>query len=121
MAENNVFVDEMKKKIFFSCFTNHEAVFVNDLDELTKEQLNDKSKVYFDGMTLLDNIEDVEDDVSQVYSITKDHQQVNLQNYYEENGAFNGDSEQFLKAIKNLMDKADYESTVQENQSSKSE
>ena len=62
-------------------------------------------------MTLIDNAEDVEDDISQVFSITKDREQVNLQDYYSENGAFDEDSEdQFLGAVKNLMDKEDYDS-----------
>lgn len=111
MAENKEVFEEMKKKIFFSCFSGNQAIFVNSVEELTEEQRNDKTKAFFDGMTLIDNAEDVEDDISQVFSITKDREQVNLQDYYSENGAFDEDSEdQFLEAVKNLMDKEDYDS-----------
>ena len=109
MAENKEVIEEMKKKIFFSCFSGNQAIFVNSVEELTEEQRNDKTKAFFDGMTLIDK--DVEDDISQVFSITKDREQVNLQDYYSENGAFDEDSEdQFLGAVKNLMDKEDYDS-----------
>lgn len=33
---------------------------------------------------------------------------MNLQDYYEENGAFDEDSGQFLRAIKNLMNREDF-------------
>ena len=111
MAENKEVIEEMKKKIFFSCFSGNQAIFVNSVEELTEEQRNDKTKAFFDGMTSIDNAEDVEDDISQVFSITKDREQVNLQGYYSENGAFDEDSEdQFLGAVKNLIDKEDYDS-----------
>ena len=111
MAENKEVFEEMKKKIFFSCFSGNQAIFVNSVEELTEEQRNDKTKAFFDGMTLIDNAEEVEDDISQVFSITKDREQVNLQDYYSENGAFDEDLEdQFLEAVKNLMDKEDYDS-----------
>ena len=91
MAENKEVFEEMKKKIFFSCFSGNQAIFVNSVEELTEEQRNDKTKAFFDGMTLIDNAEEVEDDISQVFSITKDREQVNLQDYYSENGAFDED------------------------------
>lgn len=59
-------------------------------------------------MTLIDCEQDVEDDISQVYSITEDKERVNLQDYYEKNGAFDEDSGQFLRAIKNLMNREDF-------------
>jgi len=85
------------------------SILVDDLEELTKEQLNDKSAAYFDGVVLIDNSKDLADDISNVYSITKDHKRVNLQDFYEENGAYEVESRnQFLEAIKNLMDREDY-------------
>ena len=108
MPKNNEIMNEMKKKIFFSCLSVNEAVFVDSIEELSEEQLADKSKAYFDGMTLIDCEQDVEDDISQVYSITEDKEHVNLQNYYEKNGAFDEDSGQFLRAIKNLMNREDF-------------
>ena len=51
----NEVIEEMKKKVFFSRFSNAEVVFVDSIEELTEEQLSDKTKAYFDGMSLLDN------------------------------------------------------------------
>lgn len=59
-------------------------------------------------MTLIDCEQDVKNDISQVYSITEDKEHVNLQDYYEENDAFDEDSGQFLRTIKKLMNREDF-------------
>ena len=95
----------MKKKVFISRFSNAEVVFVDSIEELTPEQLNDKTKAYFDGMSLLDNKADIQDNISSVVSITNHGRYVNLQDYYSRHGAYEENSNKFLEAIKQLKDK----------------
>lgn len=102
---NNQIIEEMKKKVFISRFSDAEVIFVDSIEELTEEQLNDKTKAYFDGMSLLDNKADVEDDISSVVSITNRGRYINLQDYYSKHGAYEGNSDKFLEAIKKLKDK----------------
>lgn len=101
----NEIIEEMKKKVFFSRFSNAEVVFVDSIEELTEEQLADKTKAYFDGNFLLDNKADVQDDISSVVSITNRGRYVNLQDYYSKHGAYEENSDKFLEAIKKLKDK----------------
>lgn len=101
----NEIIEEMKKKVFFSHFSNAEVVFVDSIEELTEEQLADKTKAYFDGNFLLDNKADVQDDISSVVSITNRGRYVNLQDYYSKHGAYEENSDKFLEAIKKLKDK----------------
>lgn len=101
----NEVIEEMKKKVFFSRFSNAEVVFVDSIEELTEEQLADKTKAYFDGNFLLDNKADVQDDISSVVSITNRGRYVNLQDYYSKHGAYEENSDKFLEAIKKLKDK----------------
>ena len=101
----NEIIEEMKKKVFFSRFSDAEVIFVNSIEELTEEQLADKTKAYFDGMSLLDNKADVQDDISSVVSITNHGRYVNLQDYYSRHGAYEENSDKFLEAIKKLKDK----------------
>ena len=101
----NEIIEEMKKRVFFSRFSNAEVVFVDSIEELTEEQLADKTKAYFDGNFLLDNKADVQDDISSVVSITNRGRYVNLQDYYSKHGAYEENSDKFLEAIKKLKDK----------------
>ena len=101
----NEIIEEMKKKVFISRFSDAEVVFVDSIEELTEEQLANKTKAYFDGNFLLDNKADVQDDISSVVSITNRGRYVNLQDYYSRHGAYEENSDKFLEAIKKLKDK----------------
>lgn len=92
-SETSIF-DVIKDKVFFSCFSNEMAIVV---DEIPEER--EGGKVYFDGMTLIDDVEDVEDDIQQVYSYTEYGKKVNLEDYYQENGVFNEDRSRLIEAI----------------------
>lgn len=105
-TEDNKFLKELSKKKFFSRFSNAEVIFVDKIPE----DRGDMTKAYFDGMFLLDNVADVEDDIQQVNSITKDGDYVNLEDFYADEGAFDKNGgERFYKAICNLMDKEEYD------------
>ena len=43
----NEVIEEMKKKVFFSRFSNAEVVFVDSIEELTPEQLMRKILINF--------------------------------------------------------------------------
>lgn len=101
----NEIIEEMKKKVFISRFSDAEVIFVDSIEELTEEQLADKTKAYFDGMSLLDTKAEVQDDISSVVSITNRGRYVNLQDYYSRHGAYEENSNKFLEAIKKLKDK----------------
>ena len=102
---NNEIMEEMKKKVFYSRFSGTECIFVDSIDNLSEQQLNDKTACYFDGMNLIDNVKGFQDDISQVYSITNRGRYVNLQDYYSRHGAYEEKSDKFLEAIKKLKDK----------------
>ena len=96
--------ETIKDRVFFSNFNGEMAEVVNELPE----QIAD-GKVLFDGMTLYDGIEGVEDDIQQMHSYTKDGYVVNLEDYFTENGAFEDDGEdRFLAALGNLMTREEY-------------
>ena len=102
---NNEIIEEMKKKVFYSRFSGTECIFVDSIDNLSEQQLNDKTACYFDGMNLIDNVKGFQDDISQVYSITNRGRYVNLQDYYSRHGAYEKKSDKFLEAIKKLKNK----------------
>lgn len=95
----------IKDKVFFSRFNDEMAVVVENIPDECED-----GKVYFNGMTLVDGIENCEDDIQQVYSITKQGKKVNLEDYYSENGAYAKTGEKrFIEALDNLMTRELYE------------
>lgn len=100
--------DIIKDKVFFSRFNDEMAIVVEKFPDVCED-----GKVYFNGMTLVDGIEDCEDDIQQVYSITREGKKVNLEDYYSANGAYSKTREkQFMKALGNLMTRELYEAYI---------
>lgn len=97
--------DIIKDKVFFSRFNDEMAIVVEKFPDVCED-----GKVYFNGMTLVDGIEDCEDDIQQVYSITREGKKVNLEDYYSANGAYSETGEErFMEALDNLMTREEYE------------
>lgn len=94
---NSVF-NAIKDKVFFSCHSN---VMVEVVEELPEK--GEAGKAYFDGMSLLDCVEDIEDDIQQVSSITEEGVKVNLEDYYQKHGVFDEDNTRFISALNKLM------------------
>lgn len=86
----------IRDKIFFSRISGHRAEVVEQLPETIFP-----GKVLFDGIMLYDGIEGIEDDIQQVVSVTKESVGRNMEDYYQENGAFN-DDEEIRKAVAEL-------------------
>lgn len=99
----------IKDKVFFSRISGRRAEVVEQLPEAIVP-----GKVLFDGIMLYDGIEGIEDDIQQVVSVTKESVGRNMEDYYEEYGAFDEDEEsfsRFLEALGNLMSPEEYANT----------
>ena len=89
----------IKDKVFISNISGQMVDVVEKLpDHIVDEE------VLFDGFTLYDGIEGVDDGVRHLTSFTKDRVMVNVEDYYEENGVFeDNENERFIAALENLM------------------
>ena len=89
----------IKDKVFISNISGQMVDVVEKLpDHIVDEE------VLFDGFTLFDGIEGVEDGVQHITSFTKDRVMVNVDDYYWENGVFeDNEIERFIAALENLM------------------
>ena len=89
----------IKDKVFISNISGQMVDVVEKLpDHIVDEE------VLFDGFTLYDGIEGVEDSVQHITSFTKDRVMVNVDDYYWENGVFEDDKiERFIAALEDLM------------------
>ena len=99
----------IKDKVFFSRISGQRAEVVEQLPEEIVP-----GKVLFDGIMLYDGIEGIEDDIQQVVSVTKESVGRNMEDYYQEYGAFDDDEEIFscfIEALGNLMTPAEYVKT----------
>jgi len=99
----------IKDKVFFSRISGQRAEVVEQLPEEIVP-----GKVLFDGITLYDGIEGIEDDIQQVVSVTKESVGRNMEDYYQEYGAFDDDEEIFscfIEALGNLMTPEEYTKT----------
>lgn len=99
----------IKDKVFFSRISGQRAEVVEQLPEAIVP-----GKVLFDGITLYDGIEGIEDDIQQVVSVTKESVGRNMEDYYQEYGAFDDDEEIFscfIEALGNLMTPEEYTKT----------
>lgn len=99
----------MGKEIDFTALMNSKKIYASDsdmlvtfVDEITDELLQIKDCVFCDGMTVLDNIGDYEDDIQSLYCIMKDGQEYCMQEFYTDFGAYE-DREVFLNNIINLI------------------
>lgn len=95
----------IKDKAFISNF--HLSALAEVVEKLPPEIV--PGKVLFDGVTMFDGLEGVEDDIQQMHAYTKEGVVVNLEDYYTENGAFDSDCrDHFIEALGNLMTVEEY-------------
>lgn len=96
--------DVLQDKAIFSRISGKMVEVVKQLPENIVE-----GKVLFDGITLYDGIEGIEDDIQQMFAVTKDLVRVNLEDYYEENHAYEEDGlPYFMEALGKLMTREEY-------------
>lgn len=99
-SERDKFIELLNKKRVFSRFSDFPVTFVDDIDELEEEK-----GVFSDGLNLLDNIEEAEDDIQQMYFVLKDGSFYNCQDFYSDFGAYE-EGDKFIKNIeKYVMDR----------------
>lgn len=99
----------IKDKIFFSRISGQRVEVVEQLPETIVP-----GKVLLDGIMLYDGIEGIEDDIQQVVSVTKESVGRNMEDYYQEYGAFDDDEDIFtcfIGALGNLMTSEEYAKT----------
>lgn len=103
----------MKDKYFFTNLSDSEVVYVEECasDAYDSRDPSHTAKVaYFDGMSIVDNVGGWQDDIQQVFAITKEGFIVCLEDYYSQYGAYDKDKKQlFRDAIANLMTHDEYE------------
>lgn len=92
----------MNQKEIYSRLSGKRVVFVS---HLTNEHYAVKDGVFCDGINLIDNIEDVEDDISQMYCNFKDGGGCNMQDFYSMYGAYRKGNA-FIENIKKLIQDA---------------
>lgn len=91
----------LNKKKIFSCFSNLPIEFV---DSIKDESALDHSKVYSDGMFLIDFVENAEDDISRMYCELRTGRVCNMEDFYSRYDAFDKDGgDRFIKSIKYLI------------------
>ena len=88
----------MNSKQVYSRFSSELVTFVESLNDIAP----DDNGVYSDGINLLDGVENVEDDIQQMYFILKDGSAVCCEDFYADHGAYDNDSN-FIEDIKNLV------------------
>ena len=97
--ERKDFIKLMDSKRIYSRFSGHIIKFV---DEITEDMWKDDKGVYSDGMTLCDGIENVEDDIQQMYCIMKDGSCYNMEDFYSDFGAYE-DGDEFYNNVNELI------------------
>ena len=101
--KENIF-DILQDKAIFSRISGKMVEVVKQLPENIVE-----GKVLFDGIMLYDGIEGIEDDIQQMFAITKDCVLVNLEDYYAENHAYEANGlPSFIEALGKLMTRDEY-------------
>lgn len=92
----------MNQKEIYSRLSGKRVVFVRCL---TNEHYAVKDGVFCDGINFIDNIKDVEDDISQMFCNFKEGGGCNMQDFYSMYGAYEKGNA-FIKNIKKLIQDA---------------
>lgn len=98
-SQNEEIYKLMNSKDIRSRISEKEVMFVKCLVD---EHYLIKDGVFCDGVNLIDNVEDVEDDISQMYCNFKDGGGCNMEDFYSMYGAYERGSA-FIDNIKNLI------------------
>lgn len=88
----------MNRKQVYSRPSDTLITFVDDIDEIDMEG----NGVYSDGVTLIDCIDNCEDDIFQMYFVLKNVGVTNCEDFYAEHGAYDKNSD-FLEKIEELV------------------
>ena len=105
-------VEKLNTRAIFSRFSGELVYFLDDLDN--EEELNIARakgyRAFSDGLNLIDEKANVEDDISQMYIVLKNWDYDNLADFYSENGFFGSESsvQDKLKVLNKIQTKKVY-------------
>ena len=105
-------IEKLNTRAIFSRFSGELVYFCDDLDD--EQELNMARakgyKAFSDGLNLLDEKGNAEDDISQMYVVLINWDYDNLADFYSENGFFGSESsvEDKLKALNKIQTKKVY-------------
>ena len=105
-------IEKLNTRAIFSRCSGSLVYFCDDLDD--EQELNmarDKGyRAFSDGLNLLDEKANVEDDIQCMYALLKNGDYYNLEDFYSENGFFGGESskEEMLKSLNKIQTKKVY-------------
>ena len=105
-------IEKLNTRAIFSRFSGELVYFCDDLDD--EQELNMARakgyRAFSDGLNLLDEKANVEDDIQQMYIVLKNWDYDNLEDFYSENGFFGSDSsvEDKVKSLNKIQTKKVY-------------
>lgn len=100
--EKKEFIELLNTKRIYSSFSDEPVIFLEDISSDEAKAKLEADKVYSDGMFIIDNVEDVEDDIQRMYCRLKDGSTAVLEDFYSQHGAYS-DTTEFIDAIRDLM------------------
>ena len=105
-------IEKLNTRAIFSRFSGSLVYFMDSLTNVEEyEKARAKGyKAFSDGLNLIDEKANVEDDIQQMYVLLKNWDYENLMDFYSENGFFGADStvEDKLKALNKIQTKKVY-------------
>lgn len=100
MYEFTDFIKLMNTKKIYSRYSNELVTFT---ERITSKMYKIKFGVFSDGLNMIDNIDECENDISGMYCVMKDGFNYNMEDFYAEFGAFE-DSDTFYTIIETLIE-----------------
>ena len=98
----NKFLDKLNSKILKSRFTDSMVYFVDNIDQIDPSELQNMGYfVISDGLNMIDFKDDTEDDISNIYGITKTGGYYNLADFLSDKGFYDKKSKKeiLLKSL----------------------
>ena len=105
-------IEKLNTRAIFSRFSGELVYFCDSLDD--EQELNVARakgyKAFSDGLNLLDEKGNAEDDIQMMYVLLKNGDYDNLADFYSENGFFGGESsiEDMIKSLNKIQTKKVY-------------
>jgi hypothetical protein len=105
-------IAKLNAKIMKSCFSDSMVYFIDgDINEISENENEIKNIGYYavsDGVNMIDFKENVMDDISKIYGVTKHNDMpYNLSDFYSVNGFYNENTSEtkFLKSFDIFKDR----------------
>jgi hypothetical protein len=96
------FLDKFNSKILKSTFTDCMVYFVDDIYQINENDIQNMGYfVISDGLNMIDFKDNIEDDISNIYGITKTGEYYNFAQFLDDKGFFDNKSKEgiLLKSL----------------------